>query len=112
MSVRNIWLYLILCTMLLSCAGEENVSNGNTQEEVNLVLSVGELEKATRQSPDVIQATDQPFRGLKNLLVIPFRTDGAITTDDLPLIATTTGSETVNRVENLQTYYRYYSTII
>lgn len=108
MSVRNIWLYLILCTMLLSCAGEEDVSDGNTQEGVNLVLSVGELEKATRQSPDVIQATDQPFRGLKNLLVIPFRTDGAITTDDLPLIATTTGSETVNRVENLQTYYRYY----
>ena len=108
MSVRNIWFLLILCTMLLSCAGEEDVSDTTVQEGVNLVLSVGDLEKTTRQGLDVVQATDQPFRGLKNLLVIPYRTNGAITADDLPLISTTTGTETINRVDNLQAYYRYY----
>ena len=107
-SVRYIWFGLMLCTMLLSCAGDEDVSETGIQKEVDLVLSVGELEKSTRQSLDVIQSTNQPFRGLKNLLVIPYRTNGAITADDLPLISTVTGTETVNRVPNLQAYYRYY----
>ena len=108
MRVRNIWLYMILCTMLLSCAEGGDVSDTSVQEGLNLVLSVGDTEKTTRQGSDVIQDTDQPFRGLKNLLVIPFRTNGKVTVDDLPLITTVTGTETADRVENLQAYYRYY----
>lgn len=105
MSVRNIWPFLILCTMLLSCAGEEDVSDAGGQSNLNLVLSVGKANSATRLTPDVIQVEGQPFRGLQSLKVFPFITNGrAVTVDDVPDIPIIMGGE-AEKVNNKNYYY-------
>ena len=105
-NVRNIFFYLMLCTMMLSCTAVDDVSDvANSELEPNLILSIGKVKTFTRQSLDVIQDEGQEFRGLQSLTVIPFTTNGnAVTVDDTPQILGTTGSET-ERVTNKNYYY-------
>lgn len=103
-NVRNILFCLMLCAMMLSCAGGDDVTNAETQEQLNLVLSIGNTGNTTRQGLDVIQ-DDGQFRGLQNLLVIPFKTNGqAVTVNDAPDIPTVTGGE-AERVTSKNYYY-------
>lgn len=105
-NVRNIFFYLMLCTMMLSCTAVDDVSDVASSElEPNLILSIGKVKTFTRQSLDVIQDEGQEFRGLQSLTVIPFTTNGnAVTVDDTPQVLGTTGSET-ERVTNKNYYY-------
>lgn len=105
-NVRNIFFYLMLCTMMLSCTAVDDVSDiANSELEPNLILSIGKAKAVTRQGLDVIQDEGQEFRGLQSLTVIPFTTNGnAVTVDDTPQILGTTGSET-ERVTNKNYYY-------
>ena len=103
MSVRNIWFFLILCTMLLSCAGEEDVLDAGEQNNLNLVLSVGKANSATRMNLDVVQDEGQSFRGLQRLELFPFITNGrAVIVDDEPDIPL--GGES-SKVNNKNYYY-------
>ena len=103
--IRNIISCLLLYMVLLSCTAGDDVSQQYGQQSTELLLSVGKTESLTRQASDVIQDEGQAFRGLKGLLAIPFATDGnAVTTSDIPLLTTTSGSD-VNRVNQLFYYY-------
>ena len=103
--IRNIISCLLLYMVLLSCTAGDDVSQQYGQQSTELLLSVGKTENLTRQASDVIQDEGQAFRGLKGLLAIPFATDGnAVTTSDIPLLTTTSGSD-VNRVNQLFYYY-------
>ena len=97
--IRNILSCLFLYTVLLSCTDVEDVSSQNSQQSAELLLSVGRTEHLTRQTGDVIQDDGQVFRGLKNLRVIPFATNGrdAVTASDAPLLSTVSGND-ANRV--------------
>ena len=93
--------------MLLSCSTADDMSqNVGSQETLDLLLSIGKTEKLTRQASDVIQAEEQTFRGIKGLLVIPFKTTGAgaVTAADLPMISTVSGNND-NKVANKYYYY-------
>jgi len=105
-NVRNIFFYLMPCTMMLSCTAIDDVSDvAHSELEPNLILSIGKAKTMTRQGLDVIQDEGQEFRGLQSLTVIPFTTNGnAVTVDDTPQILGTTGSET-ERVTNKNYYY-------
>lgn len=105
-NVRNIFFYLMPCTMMLSCTAVDDVSDvAHSELEPNLILSIGKAKTMTRQGLDVIQDEGQEFRGLQSLTVIPFTTNGnAVTVDDTPQILGTTGSET-ERVTNKNYYY-------
>lgn len=104
-NVRNILSLLILYAVVLSCTNEDDVSNVGIQEQLNLVLSIGETGNATRQGLDVIQDEGQTFRGLQGLLVIPFSTDDApVTADDEPLLSEVSGNN-ANKVEGRYYYY-------
>lgn len=95
------------CAMLLSCSTADDMSqNVGSQETLDLLLSIGKTEKLTRQASDVIQAEGQTFRGIKGLLVIPFKTTGAgaVTAADLPMISTVSGNND-NKVANKYYYY-------
>ena len=107
MNVRNILIYIMSCTVLLSCSTADDMSqNEGTPEAVDLLLSIGKTERLTRQYSDVIQEEGQAFRGLKSLLVIPFTTTSAeqVTANDIPLISTVSGDNT-NKVDNKSYYY-------
>lgn len=103
--VRNILSYSILCTILLSCTGREDVSDVMDGKGMDLVFSVGTMTESTRQSLDVIQAAGQPFRGLQTLTILPFRTNGAVSSENSPLLLPATGTETANRVAGQYYYY-------
>ena len=103
--VRNILSYSILCTILLSCTGGEDVSDVMDGKGMDLVFSVGTMTESTRQSLDVIQAAGQPFRGLQTLTILPFRTNGAVSSENSPLLLPATGTETANRVTGQYYYY-------
>ena len=104
--IRNILSCLFLYTVLLSCTDVEDVSSQNSQQSAELLLSVGKTEHLTRQTGDVIQDDGQVFRGLKNLRVIPFTTNGrdAVTASDAPLLSTVSGND-ANRVSEHYYYY-------
>ena len=104
--IRNILSCLFLYTVLLSCTDVEDVSSENSQQSAELLLSVGRTEHLTRQTGDVIQDDGQVFRGLKNLRVIPFATNGrdAVTASDAPLLSTVSGND-ANRVSEHYYYY-------
>lgn len=106
MNVRNIFFCVVLYAVVLSCTAVDDVSDGiGSQEQLNLVLSIGNTKTVTRQGLDVIQETGQPFRGLQHLVVLPFTTNGnAVTVDDTPQIPTTTGGEP-EKVDNKNYYY-------
>lgn len=106
MNVRNIFFCVVLYALVLSCTAVDDVSDGiGSQEQLNLVLSIGNTKTVTRQGLDVIQETGQPFRGLQHLVVLPFTTNGnAVTVDDTPQIPTTTGGEP-EKVDNKNYYY-------
>ena len=109
MNVRNIFFCMMLYAVVLSCTAVDDVSDVNggqgSQEQLNLVLSIGNTKTVTRQALDVIQETGQPFRGLQHLVVLPFTTNGnAVTVDDTPQIPTTTGGEP-EKVDNKNYYY-------
>ena len=107
MNVRNISTYIMLCTVLLSCSTDNDMSqNEGSQKALDLLLSVGKTGNLTRQGVDVIQDEGQTFRGMKNLLIIPFATAGAVqvTANDVPLISTVSGDNT-NKVDNKSYYY-------
>ena len=103
--VRNILSYSILCTILLSCTGREDVSDVMDGKGMDLVFSVGTMTESTRQSLDVIQAAGQPFRGLQTLTILPFRTSGAVSSENSPLLLPATGTESANRVAGQYYYY-------
>ena len=103
--VRNILSYSVLCTILLSCTGGEDVSDVMDGKGMDLVFSVGTMTESTRQSLDVIQAAGQPFRGLQTLTILPFRTNGAVSSENSPLLLPATGTETANRVTGQYYYY-------
>ena len=104
--IRSILSCLFLYTVLLSCTDVEDVSSQNSQQSAELLLSVGRTEHLTRQTGDVIQDDGQVFRGLKNLRVIPFATNGrdAVTASDAPLLSTVSGND-ANRVSEHYYYY-------
>ena len=83
------------CTVLLSCSTADDMSqNEGRQDALDLLLSIGETEHLTRQASDVVQIEGQPFRGLKNLLILPFTTNGnTVNIDDVPDIPTVIGGE-------------------
>lgn len=108
MNVRNIFFCVMLYAVVLSCTAVDDVSDVNggqgSQEQLNLVLSIGNTKATTRQGLDVMQE-GQTFRGLQRLLVLPFITNGnAVTVDDEPKVPTTT-SEGAQRVTDKNYYY-------
>lgn len=108
MNVRNIFFCMMLYAVVLSCTAVDDVSDVNggqgSQEQLNLVLSIGNTKTVTRQALDVMQE-GQTFRGLQRLLVLPFITNGnAVTVDDEPKVPTTT-SEGAQRVTDKNYYY-------
>ena len=108
MNVRNIFFCMMLYAVVLSCTAVDDVSDVNgghgSQEQLNLVLSIGNTKTVTRQGLDVMQE-GQTFRGLQRLLVLPFITNGnAVTVDDEPKVPTTT-SEGAQRVTDKNYYY-------
>ncbi len=106
-NVRNIFFYLMLCTIMLSCTAVDDVSDvDNSEQEPNLVLSIGKTKTTTRQGRDVIQDEDHPFRGLQGLMVIPFATDDdtPVASGDMPLISVVSGNQT-NKVDGRYYYY-------
>lgn len=108
MNVRNIFFCVVLYAVVLSCTAVDDVSDVNggqgSQEQLNLVLSIGKTKATTRQALDVMQE-GQTFRGLQRLLVLPFITKGnAVTVDDEPKVPTTT-SEGAQRVTDKNYYY-------
>ena len=106
-NVRNIFFYLMLCTIMLSCTAVDDVSDvDNSEQEPNLVLSIGKTKTTTRQGRDVIQDEDLPFRGLQGLMVIPFATDDAapVASGDMPLISVASGNQ-ANKVDGHYYYY-------
>ena len=107
-NVRNIFFCVMLYAVVLSCTAVDDVSDVNggqgSQEQLNLVLSIGNTKTVTRQGLDVMQE-GQTFRGLQRLLVLPFITNGnAVTVDDEPKVPTTT-SEGAQRVTDKNYYY-------
>ena len=104
-NVRNIFFYLMLCTMMLSCTAVDDVSDvGGSQEQMNLVLSIGKSKTVTRQGIEVMQE-GQTFRGLNRLLVVPFVTNGnTVTVDNDPKVPTTT-SEGAQMVAEKNYFY-------
>ena len=104
--IRNILYGLLLCMIFISCSTGADVSQQESPLTTDLLLSVGNTEYLTRQASDIIQSEGQPFRGLKGLLAIPFRTSngGPVTVSDIPLISTALG-DNGNRVSQEYFYY-------
>ena len=104
--IRNILYGLLLCMIFISCSTGDDVSQQESPLTTDLLLSVGNTEYLTRQASDIIQSEGQPFRGLKGLLAIPFRTSngGPVTVSDIPLISTALG-DNGNRVSQEYFYY-------
>ena len=80
-----ILLLLSLCATLVSCTEGDVMSEDTTVKQCDLLLNMG-YQGGMRMAGDVVQA-DQSFRGLQNLMAIPFRTSGAVTVDDIPLLS-------------------------
>lgn len=107
LDVRNTFFCLMLCAMMLSCTAVDDVPGvDNSEQEPNLVLSIGKTKTLTRQGLDVIQDENQSFRGLQGLLVIPFATDDdtPVASGDMPLISVVSGNQT-NKVDGRYYYY-------
>lgn len=102
--VRNILPCLLLYAMLLSCSEGTVESDNDRQQLLSLLVSVGRTGQTTRQGVDVVQDANQSYRGLQKLLIVPFRTEGAVTATDFPLLSTAMLSE-VNRVTGSYFYY-------
>ena len=105
MSIRHIILGLLLLNMtLVSCSDEDGVLTTTESVNCNLLLQVGSPQQM-RMANDVVQA-DGNFRGLQNLLVIPFQTEGAraVRETDLPWLSNSVGSS-ADRVSGKYYYY-------
>lgn len=104
--IRNILYGLLLCMIFISCTTGDDVSQQESPQTTDLLLSVGNTEYLTRQANDIIQAGGQHFRGLKGILAIPFRTSNGdpVTVSDIPLITTASGNNG-NRVNEEYFYY-------
>ncbi len=105
MSIRHIILGLLLLNMtLVSCSDEDGVLTTTESVNCNLLLQVGSPQQM-RMANTVVQA-DGDFRGLQNLLVIPFKTENAraVTGTDLPWLSNSVGSS-ADRVTGKCYYY-------
>lgn len=105
MSIRHIILGLLLLNMtLVSCSDEDGVLTTTESVNCNLLLQVGSPQQM-RMANDVVQA-DGNFRGLQNLLVIPFQTENAraVTGTDIPWLSNSVGSS-ADRVTGKYYYY-------
>ena len=105
MSIRHIILGLLLLNMtLVSCSDEDGVLTTTESVNCNLLLQVGSPQQM-RMANDVVQA-DGHFRGLQNLLVIPFQTENAraVTGTDIPWLSNSVGSS-ADRVTGKYYYY-------
>ena len=105
MSIRHIILGLLLLNMtLVSCSDEDGVLTTTESVNCNLLLQVGSPQQM-RMANTVVQA-DGNFRGLQNLLVIPFQTEGAraVRETDLPWLSNSVGSS-ADRVTGKYYYY-------
>lgn len=98
-----IGLLIMLSMGLFSCSGQEEaiITDDNSKPlSYDLVISVGK-QNGMRMAEDVVQA-NHSFRGLQHLIVVPFRTEGAVTVNDEPLVSTFTAA---NKVEGNNYYY-------
>lgn len=105
MSVRHIILGLLLLNMtLVSCSDEDGVLTTTESVNCNLLLQVGSPQQM-RMANTVVQA-DGNFRGLQNLLVIPFQTENAraVTGTDIPWLSNSVGGS-ADRVTGKYYYY-------
>ena len=105
MSIRHIILGLLLLNMtLVSCSDEDGVLTTTESVNCNLLLQVGSPQQM-RMANKVVQA-DGNFRGLQNLLVIPFQTENAraVTGTDIPWLSNSVGSS-ADRVTGKYYYY-------
>lgn len=105
MSIRHIILGLLLLNMtLVSCSDEDGVLTTTESVNCNLLLQVGSPQQM-RMANTVVQA-DGKFRGLQNLLVIPFQTENAraVTGTDIPWLSNSVGSS-ADRVTGKYYYY-------
>ena len=105
MSIRHIILGLLLLNMtLVSCSDEDGVLTTTESVNCNLLLQVGSPQQM-RMANTVVQA-DGNFRGLQNLLVIPFQTENAraVTGTDIPWLSNSVGSS-ADRVTGKYYYY-------
>lgn len=106
MSIRHIILGLLLLNMtLVSCSDEDGVLTTTESVNCNLLLQVGSPQQM-RMANTVVQADGEPFRGLQNLLVIPFQTENAraVTGTDIPWLSNSVGSS-ADRVTGKYYYY-------
>lgn len=105
MSIRHIILGLLLLNMtLVSCSDEDGVLTTTESVNCNLLVQVGSPQQM-RMANTVVQA-DENFRGLENLLVIPFQTENAraVTGTDIPWLSNSVGSS-ADRVTGKYYYY-------
>lgn len=99
-----ILIYIALYAVLTSCAGQDDVMPEPKGEyHFDLLIRVGQR-NGMRMANEVIQAKDQPFRGLQRLQVIPFRANDEVTVNDNPLISNYTNSE-VQKIDGNNYYY-------
>lgn len=94
-----------LCLMMSSCTDELVLEDNPTNQQYDLVFSVGR-QAGMRMASDVVQAEDEAFRGLQGVLVIPFMTEGNVdvTTTDEPLIGSSSGTQN-DKVAGRNYYY-------
>ncbi|MBQ7419162.1 MAG: hypothetical protein IJV17_00310 [Prevotella sp.] len=102
--VRYFYLCLAQAVMLASCSVSDDVSDTDTKDSYLLVLCVNATNQTMRQGSDVVQAEGQPFRGLQDVVAIPFYSNADISVDDAPLVKDVS-SGSLTRVENRYYYY-------
>lgn len=93
-----------LCLMMSSCTDELVLEDNPTLQQYDLVFSVGR-QAGMRMANEVVQAEGEDFRGMQDLLALPFETSNAtaVTTTDLPSISTVKDVES----EKVNDYYYY-----
>lgn len=106
MKIEKLILLMAMLAVLTGCADHETTEptppvSGAVDAPVNvsLAFSVPDLPIAkTRMSDAVVQTSQDLFRGLKDVRIIPFKVAGTITKDHLPFVYAESGGDETGRV--------------
>ena len=106
MKIEKLILLMAMLAVLTGCADHETTeptppASGTVDAPVNvsLAFSMPDLTTArTRQTDAVVQTSQDLFRGLKDVRIIPFKVAGTITKDHLPFVYAESGGDEMGRV--------------
>lgn len=92
--------------VLMSCTDQDEMTDVNgslTPVDISLAFSVPDMHEGvintTRMADSVVQISPSHYRGLKDVRIIPFKTDGTITKNDNPYVFDATDGNESGRVE-------------